>query len=151
MTGKEEIGPTTENLQPKLNILIADDELAIRRIMARLLTVKLGEKIGIIELAEDGEIALKMIKENPKKYNTLITDGNMPGLNGLQLAQQSKEINPALVVALISAGIGQIDFSSPMGQEQARLHGADFALGKPFTGVEFDKLLADISNRINKE
>ena len=71
---------------PDLNILVVDDSVTMRRIIVNSLG-KLGYK-NIIE-AVDGKDALgKMYTE---KVNFIITDWNMPEMNGLDFVNAIKE------------------------------------------------------------
>ena len=64
----------------EMNILIVDDFSTMRRIVKNLL-----RDLGFNNTAEadDGETALPMLKSG--KYDFLVTDWNMPGMDGLTL------------------------------------------------------------------
>ena len=61
------------------NILIVEDSSTVRKLVAFLLK---GDEISISE-AEDGEQGLALAKE--KNFDLLISDYNMPNMNGLEL------------------------------------------------------------------
>ena len=42
------------------------------------------------------------LQADPKRYDLLVTDYNMPGFSGVDLLMQVREIHPALPVALAS-------------------------------------------------
>lgn len=63
-----------------INILSVDDFSTMRRIVKNLLK-QLG--YNNVEEAENGEVALEMIKEN--KYDLIISDWNMPVKTGIEL------------------------------------------------------------------
>jgi len=63
-----------------MKILIVDDFSTMRRIIKGLLH-ELG--FNNVEEADDGNTALPMLKANA--YDFLITDWNMPGMNGIDL------------------------------------------------------------------
>jgi len=65
-----------------IKILVVDDMATMRRIIKSLL-----EQLGFknIDEAEDGQVALKKLKEN--SYDFVITDWNMPNMTGLELVQ----------------------------------------------------------------
>ena len=50
----------------------------------------------------DPLLAYEHIKENPDKYSLLITDYQMPQMNGLLLAMKLLEINESLKVIILS-------------------------------------------------
>ncbi|MBL1639775.1 response regulator, partial [Klebsiella pneumoniae] len=75
-----------------LRVIIADDNPTNRLLLRRQLDI-LGYYVDDVE---DGEQAFSLIKR--RQYDLLITDLNMPGMDGLTLAQQVRKINPALVI-----------------------------------------------------
>ncbi len=69
-------------------ILIVDDEEAIRSILSDLM-----EYFGYeCETAAGGMAALELVKQEP--FNLIITDINMPDMNGLELIKQVKQEHP---------------------------------------------------------
>lgn len=74
------------------NLLIVDDEVEIGKIIQDLLS-KLGFNTGF---ATDGEGALKKLRSDD--YTFLITDINMPKLNGIELIKIAKKENPRINV-----------------------------------------------------
>jgi len=70
-----------------MNILVADDELAIRELVGELL-----EADGhTVTLAEDGEDALEKFKLS--WHEIVFSDIRMPKMNGIELLQAIKEVN----------------------------------------------------------
>ena len=67
-------------------ILHADDSAAVRRWVAEQLS---DEEIKVVSVA-DGDIALKFLRE--ASYDLLLTDLEMPNLDGLALASAVREI-----------------------------------------------------------
>ena len=67
-------------LDPNLRILVVDDFATMRKIIKNILT-QLGFK-NIIE-ADDGTTALEVLKK--EKVDLIISDWNMPKMNGLEL------------------------------------------------------------------
>lgn len=79
-------------------ILAVDDETEMREIYGSVL-----EKEGYeVDLAEDGIAAQQKLESSA--YNLLITDGDMPGMNGFELARWSREYKPNLPILMVSAG-----------------------------------------------
>jgi two-component system cell cycle sensor histidine kinase/response regulator CckA len=78
-------------------ILLAEDEPQVRRLAARVLN-DLGYKV--IE-APDGERALA-VADSGEKFDLLLTDVVMPGMNGNQLAQAVRERRPGQRVLFMS-------------------------------------------------
>jgi two-component system chemotaxis response regulator CheY len=67
-----------------MKILVVDDSSTMRRIIKNTLG-RLGHK-DILE-AEDGAVAWKVMSEN-EGIDILVTDWNMPEMNGLELVQK---------------------------------------------------------------
>lgn len=85
-------------------ILIIEDEAAIRNVIKNILLDE--DKSYEVDLAEDGEVGVKMISEN--NYDLIISDIKMPKKDGVQVLVESLEENPDLSFLMIS-GHGDID------------------------------------------
>ncbi len=112
-----------------VKILIADDDASLRRV----LQFKLKQNGYNVSVAEDGQKAYELLKN--KRFDILLCDMKMPGLNGIELLEKSKDVQPDLQVILITAfaTIGQA-------VEAIKLGAFDY-LTKPF---EDKQLLATI-------
>jgi CheY-like chemotaxis protein len=95
-------------------ILIVDDEEMIRVLLKRQgATLRPGYQIDV---APDGFIALTLLQHQP--FDLLLTDHEMPGINGLELAQQVRRTWPDTRIVLMSsyslpqllASEGPVDF-----------------------------------------
>jgi two-component system, NtrC family, nitrogen regulation response regulator NtrX len=84
------------------NILIIDDEKAIRKTLTEILSF---EGYTIVEAA-DGEEGLKQFKE--KTYDVVLCDIKMPKLDGMEFLQKATEHNPDVPIIMIS-GHGNIE------------------------------------------
>jgi CheY-like chemotaxis protein len=80
-------------------ILIVDDQPNIALMIAASLE-NLGKSYAI-EVAHNGDDALEKLQQ--ANYELLITDYNMPGLNGLDLTQAARHISPHTQVVLMTA------------------------------------------------
>ena len=78
-------------------ILIADDDASLRRV----LQYKLKQNGFDTVVVGDGSQAHAELKVN--RYDLLLCDMKMPGLNGIELLEESKKIQPDLEVILITA------------------------------------------------
>ena len=86
-----------ESVEKKKKILLVDDEDGIQ-----LLYREEFEDEGFeVFSAMNGEQALAKFKADPP--NLVILDINMPGMNGIEVLRQMKEMNPELPVILSSA------------------------------------------------
>jgi len=80
-------------------ILLAEDEPAIRNLLRRCL-----EKAGFCALiAADADEALRLASEHPARIDLLISDIQMPGMSGLDLAKTLRRLEPGMRVMLMSA------------------------------------------------
>lgn len=80
-------------------LFLVEDQDDVRESLERFLT-KAGYRVHTFP---DGETALTAIEKDPPKV--LITDKNMPGMDGLELAQLAAEFDPDIRVILVT-GVG---------------------------------------------
>jgi two-component system nitrogen regulation response regulator NtrX len=117
------------------NILIIDDEKAIRKTLTEILSYE-GYKI---EEAGDGEEGLKKFREKP--YDVVLCDIKMPKLDGLEFLDKAREVNPDVPVIMIS-GHGTIETAV-----EAVKKGAYDYISKP---PDLNRLLITIRNAMDK-
>ncbi|MEM4390160.1 MAG: response regulator [Candidatus Micrarchaeia archaeon] len=82
--------PATE----KLRVLIVDDEEMLIKAYTRALW---GLRDVVVETAKDGNEALEKLSSATRQnapFALIITDFNMPGMNGCALAQKARETHP---------------------------------------------------------
>ena len=68
-----------------MKILIVDDSSTMRRIIGNVV-MQLGFKKEDFDEAEDGVKAWKLLQES--QYDIILTDWNMPNMNGLDLVKK---------------------------------------------------------------
>ena len=115
-----------------MNILIADDEIAIRELVGEILEAEGHE----ITLAEDGEEALEKFKRS--WHEIVFSDIRMPKMNGIELLANVKEIN-ANTQFVIMTSHASIDNSI-----DALKKGAFDYILKPFDDLD---IVTDAANR----
>jgi len=115
-----------------MNILIADDEVAIRELVGEILKSEGHE----ITLAEDGEDALEKFKRT--WHEIVFSDIRMPKMNGIELLAAVKEIN-ANTQFVIMTSHASIDNSI-----EALKKGAFDYILKPFEDLD---IVTDAVNR----
>ncbi|MEA2019569.1 MAG: EAL domain-containing protein [Campylobacterota bacterium] len=54
-------------------------------------------------IGEDGAIGLELFKEHQQEIDLIITDVNMPNMNGLEMAKEIKAINPNIPIIVATA------------------------------------------------
>ena len=105
-------------------ILVADDELNIRRLVCDFLNNSGYETIE----AEDGDRAFELFKENEDDIEMLILDIMMPGLNGWEVCREVRKLSDVPVILLTARSE---EFDELLGYES----GADDYITKPFSPV----------------
>ena len=111
----------------KTNILVVDDEFAIREPLKGLLEDR-GYKVTI---AEDGHAAIEMAKKT--HFDIMFIDVVMPGIDGLQTLEEIKKVDPKTKVIVMT---GQ-DVENLT--EKAISRGASTCIPKPID--DMDELL----------
>lgn len=84
-------------------VLVVEDNSVIRRVLVKMLQ-ELG--CSVLE-AENGEQAMDLFRDNRENIGLLISDVMMPGVGGIKLAEQLREINPGLKV-IFASGFSKI-------------------------------------------
>ena len=105
----------------RMRILVVDDEASIRDLLSK--TLALAEYD--VDTAPDGATALDRVREN-STYNLLIADLKMPGMDGLSLIRQVKQLKADLPVIIITG------FSTESSAIDAVNLGVTGYLTKPF-------------------
>jgi two-component system response regulator (stage 0 sporulation protein F) len=103
-------------------IILVDDDPEVLRLL-RLIITSLATGYTIRAYTQ-ADVALEQAMQQPTPL--IITDYNLPGMNGLQLTAAVKAHAPATRVVLISASI------SPDLERRARDRGVDYVVRKPF-------------------
>ena len=85
------------------NILVVDDEPSYRKAMKRLLS-RDGHSVT---LAEDGIDGLRILEN--KEFDMVLTDINMPNMNGWEFLEKLNSLYPDLPVAIITGYLEYMD------------------------------------------
>jgi DNA-binding NtrC family response regulator len=116
-------------------ILIVDDERAIRSTLKEILEFE----SYTVDEAEDGEKALQLLSRS--KYDVVLCDIKMPGMDGIEVLEKAMEISPDSPFIMISAH-GTIDTAV-----EATKKGAYDFLQKP---PDLNRLLVSVRNALDK-
>lgn len=117
-----------------IKVLVTEDE----KVMRFMITDFLESFNYEVHQAENGLIAYKLWQEI--KPDIIITDINMPVMNGISLLQRVKEINAKFPVVLIT-GVS-VDTAKKLAQD----YKADGFLAKPFKMKELVDLIVKLTN-----
>lgn len=120
-------------------LLIADDE-ADERTLIRFLLNDFGDVFHVLE-AQNGRDALELLTNH--HVDVLLSDIQMPFINGIELVSQIKEQNPDIEVLFFS---GYDDFTYV--KAALSLKAVNYIL-KPVDPTEFHKLLTEIVSRLD--
>ncbi|MGD1919957.1 MAG: response regulator [Pleurocapsa sp.] len=113
-------------------ILVVDDDKNIRRTVS----MALESLNNFVHTAFDGKDA--MVQLTGDRYDLIITDLKMPGMNGMELLEQAIAKYPEIKIVLISAH-GTVDNAV----DAMKLGAVDF-LQKPFTPKELRNLVHNV-------
>jgi DNA-binding response OmpR family regulator len=116
-------------------ILIVDDEKNIRMTLSQSL-----ESLGVeMDVAGSGEEALAKLKE--RDFGVILLDIRMPGMDGMEVLRQVREVRPEIRIIMITA-YGTIESAV----EAMKLGAVDF-LQKPFDPEEIRELVSRVMDR----
>jgi DNA-binding NtrC family response regulator len=123
----------------KKKILLIDDDEWIRSSM-RLFFETEGCKLLTFETAEEAIEALKQ-----QRYDIIITDYRLPGMDGLQFLNHSQQLCPDALKILITA------YRSPDIVSEAQKAGIHDFIEKPFTSKTIEYSLSRLIAMYRKE
>ena len=126
---------------PKTRFLVVDDFSTMRRIVRNLLK-ELG--FANVDEAEDGAVALQKLKSSP--YDFVVTDWNMPNMDGLTLLQSIRRTPELkhLPVLMITAEAKKENIIA------AAQAGASGYVVKPFTAATLAEKLVKIFEKMGR-
>jgi two-component system chemotaxis response regulator CheY len=120
-----------------LDVLIVDDSAAIRKILQRVLR-QTDLPFGEIQEAGDGTEAVEILKD--RSFGLILSDINMPQMDGLQLLARVKQMdhlkNVPVIMITTEGGQGKV-------MEAVQL-GATGYVRKPFTAEQIKEKLAGV-------
>ena len=127
-------------MDKNMKILVVDDFSTMRRIIKNLL-----RDLGFHNTfeADDGSTALPMLREGD--YDFLITDWNMPKINGIDLLQQMRK-DPNLTDIPVLMVTAEAKRDQIIEAAQAGINGY---IVKPFTANVLKEKMDKIFERIN--
>ena len=124
------------------NILVVDDSMPMRKVIKKTIKAS-GFGMAEYEEAGDGIEALKVLKE--KWVDIVVTDFNMPNMNGLELVTEMKkdEVLKTIPVLVITTE------GSKSRVEEFEEKGVAGYIKKPFTPEEIRAKLHEILGEVD--
>jgi len=118
-------------------LLIVDDERALREVLQRIL-----ENLGYaVTVAATPMEALEYVKENPDNFDLLITDMNMPVMNGAELIARMRALRHDLPIILCTG------FSETMNRKSTRALGQARYVMKPVTQKKIHEAIRSLMDK----
>ena len=115
-------------------ILYVDDDDLVAGIGERTLSAA-GHKVTVVTSPDD---ALMTFRSQPDQFDLVITDFDMPGMSGLDLAREVMIVRPDVPVILCAGS------SERPSQEMTKETGVREILEKPVGPGELEKVVAGI-------
>lgn len=113
-----------------MRVLLVDDYDLVRDTLGAML-----ERLDhVVMTASNASEALCIYQEELPQV--VVTDYGLPGISGLELAKDVKELNPATPVVLITG------WSVELSEQQLKSRGVDFLLHKPFRWQDVEGVLS---------
>jgi DNA-binding NtrC family response regulator len=120
------------------NILVIEDEAAIRRVLTKILSEE--SDTYQVDEAEDGLIGIEKIKKDD--FDLVLCDIKMPKMDGVEVLEAIKKIKPEIPVVMIS-GHGDLDTAV----NTMRLGAFDY-ISKP---PDLNRLLNTVRNALDRK
>jgi two-component system NtrC family sensor kinase len=85
-------------------VLVVDDDYATRQALAALLK-QMGHTPLVADRADE---ALRMLA-SAEKFDVIVSDVVMPGMNGIQFAERVRQARPSLPIVLVTGDADALD------------------------------------------
>ncbi|MFD2878101.1 response regulator [Paenibacillus rhizoplanae] len=130
------------NTAPVARVLIVDDEYYFRQLLIRLVDWE-AAGFEVAAEADDGSAALQIIGEQP--IDLIITDIEMPNMNGLEFIGEVRKLNSAAKLIFITS------YDNFSYAQQAISLGADHYLLKPVDEDAVEQALRTIRTQLTEK
>lgn len=127
--------PTVRPITPGTErILFVDDEPMITQMVQEVLS-GLGYRVTAVSAPAD---ALELLSQSPETFDLLITDQSMPGMNGTELSQKTRQIRPDMPILLLTG------YSESVTPENAEEFGIDAVIMKPVVEAKLSEAVREL-------
>ena len=116
------------------NILVVDDNNVFRIVVSKMLS-RLGYEVSS---ADSGENGLRIFLKN--KFDIVLSDYEMPGMDGVALACSVKKSSPRTRVVIMTGAGKETVFSR-------KSTAVDEVISKPFTLSEIDETIQNLAGK----
>ena len=116
-------------------LIIDDDQLALE-----LLTFHLKSEGLSVDSAENGTAGLELARSN--EYDIILTDLNLPDINGIEMVRRSKELSPATEIIVVTG-----EDSAEKAIEATRVG----AFGYIVKDGNYQGLMVDVRNAVERK
>jgi DNA-binding NtrC family response regulator len=130
--------PDAHNLT---DVLVVDDEPQIVELLEEYFRSR-GLRVAS---AADGRSAVAALEHDPARYHLIVTDLQLPGLDGLGVLKAARQSNPSAYVVIVT-GYASLDSAI----QAVRLGAYDY-LTKPFSLGQLDVILQRVQDRLALE
>jgi DNA-binding NtrC family response regulator len=118
---------------PPFTILVIEDDATVRQLVQRILRL---EGYNVLEAA-DGELGLRVIETHSGGLDLVLTDIDMPNIDGITVAEVLAVLRPWLGVVCMSGTVPHDEFRETMGFRHRPF------LAKPFAPADLAVITAD--------
>ncbi len=115
-------------------ILVADDEPGLVAVVRQLMQ-RSGAEVSV---AQGGGAALEKLREEGAKFDVVITDLDMPEVDGWAVTAEVKARNPNTPVVMLTGWAGEI------APEDFAKRGVDVVLAKPCSRADLESAITDL-------
>lgn len=119
-------------------ILMVDDEVELVESGIRVLKWMGYQVQGVTNPSE----ALEMIRNQPQNFDLIISDFSMPHMNGIQLAEEIKRINPGIPIILLTG------YSSDVPKKQTKSTVINGFITKPISKNQLAVIIRKVLDEI---
>jgi signal transduction histidine kinase len=139
----ENVAPVTSTMLAGVRLLVVDDEVGARELLANMLQGYGAE----VSLADSGQAALtKLFEERPQ---VLVADLGMPGMDGYALIEQVRALDPDFGGQ--TPAIAVTGYASPQDRLRALQAGYQNHVAKPVEPQELAIVIASLTGRANQD
>ena len=116
-------------------VLLADESLTIQKVVE----LAFMDTSARLVCAADGKSAMDLLSK--EDIDVVITDVHIPAVNGYEVCEYSKKLNPETPVLLLVATF------EPFSKDLYRKCGADEVLKKPFDSADLIRIISTLLQR----